>query len=263
MRKIILVSAIVTAFALNAQALEIIDDVQEEQVETQLSEVEIKIPEETTAQTEPNLATIDEKGIDEWIKNGFAVNEPDKDGVTPLIYVITHNDNVEVVRHLIEAGADINKPAANGVTPLVAATSIANELRLQQIMLKSLHINNISAISEEKIAAHITSQIGRANEIIELLTDFGADVNKETPLGTPLMNAATSDWNTQIVKLLIAAGAKVNARDNNGRTALFYAHMYNSPEIEILLLKAGADTEITDRRGQTYMDVDTVDIMEE
>ena len=77
------------------------------------------------------------------------------------------------------------------------------------------------------------------------------------------MNAATSDWNTQIVKLLIAAGAKVNARDNNGRTALFYAHMYNSPEIEILLLKAGADTEITDRRGQTYMDVDTVDIMEE
>ena len=82
-------------------------------------------------------------------------------------------------------------------------------------------------------------------------------------MGTPLMSAATSDWNTQILQMLLAAGAKVNARDRNGRTALFYAHMYQSSDIEILLLKAGADTEITDRYGQTYMDVEPVNVMQE
>ena len=89
-----------------------------------------------------------------------------------------------------------------------------------------------------------------------MLIENGADVNQETPFGTPLMNAATDVWNIPLIERLLQAGAAVNQQDQSGRTALFYARLFDCADIETMLIKTGAHTDIIDRYGRTYMDIE-------
>ena len=74
------------------------------------------------------------------------------------------------------------------------------------------------------------------------------------------MNAATNAWNAEIVQLLIDADADLNKTDKNGRTALFYAASGGNDDIVALLIDAGADTSIKDKEGKLYLDIDKVDV---
>ena len=103
------------------------------------------------------------------------------------------------------------------------------------------------------------NQMQFAKQTMSLLIENGADVNQETPLGTPLMNAATNDWNIDLVDMLITAGANINQTDVNGRSALFYAAAFNSNTILAKLLTADADVNIKDIYGKTYLDIERSD----
>ena len=204
------------------------------------------------------LSSQDEKSFDNLIAQGLDVNSRDEEGNTMLYYVLTHNKDLLMAKKLIEVGADVNAPSANGMTPLVIATSKANELQLQKMMINTMDFEEQKEIVEAKVNEEIEYEMNRAIAMLQMLIEQGADINQETPLGTPLMSASTSDWNKDMVEILLEKGAKVNQQDKNGRTALFYAQVFDCQQISQMLLAGGADIAIKDNNGKTYLEVESI-----
>jgi len=192
-------------------------------------------------------------------ENGFDFNTKDFKNNTPLYYALSRNLPLDVIKKIIEYGADVNEPAGNGMIPLNIPTSKANELQLQILMFKTMGLDMSDPKVEEELEKKVFFEMSRMVEIAAVLIDAGADVNKESVLGTPLMNAATNRWNEEIINLLIKYKADVNKTDKNGRTALFYAFSSSNDDIVSLLIQAGADTNIKDKDGRTYMEIERTD----
>ena len=202
----------------------------------------------------------DTAALQKLIDAGLDVNSRDADGNTMLFYLLTHYADLDMAKTLINAGADVNLPSANGLTPLLVATAIAAEL--QQTQPATTNDNNLNAeIQRANFNEQQNFLLKRSQKLLQLLIDNGADVNQETPRGTPLMSAATSDLNAPLIEILLKADANVNQQDRFGRTALFYAAAFGCDTVSTMLLKAGADIRITDNDGHGYMELEKKDII--
>jgi ankyrin repeat protein len=255
MQKSLFLILFFSCLAFMAQALEIDDGPHSESAPPEV----IPAPQPKPQSMTEILSVADEETINTLLKQGFALNSRDENGDTPLIFVLKNNDNLNVARLMIEAGADINAPNKEGMTPLLVATETANNLLKQQKILSAAQINKVSLIPEEQLRGRTAYQMKRAEKMLRILLHYGADINQETPFGTPLMSAATSDLNINILNILLNSGAKVNAQDQNGQSALFYARAHDAVEAEALLIKYGADINLLDRYGRTYMDAESAE----
>jgi ankyrin repeat protein len=197
--------------------------------------------------------------LERQIAEGLDVNTRDENGDTLLYWFLVNGDSIKPLKILIDAGADVNAPSSvHGMTPLVYATTLASRLQMRaqaRFPIAYGQTSNDRQIARANIRKSTQEGLEYALEVIKLLLDAGADINQETPFGTPLMSASTSDLNAEIVDYLLKAGADVNQQDRNGRTALFYAAAYDCQTITIQLLSADADINIKDNDGKIYMDV--------
>ncbi|MBI2149564.1 MAG: ankyrin repeat domain-containing protein [Acidobacteria bacterium] len=127
------------------------------------------------------------------------------DGTTAVMWA-AHNDDLELVRALVKAGANVKLKNQFGT----------------------------SALTEAAI-------IGSA-PIIDALLKAGADPNTRNPEGeTPLMAVARSG-NVEAAKLLLDAGADVNAKEAWGeQSALMWAAAQSQAEMVKFLASRGAD----------------------
>ena len=143
--------------------------------------------------------------VEAVIKAGTDVNAINELGWrTPLMNAAGRNNNPEVLRVLIQAGANVNAKDNYGSTPLMYAALNDN------------------------------------SEVFKALIQAGANVNAKNDDGwTPLMLAA-GDNSAEVVSVLIKGGADVNAKFDDGRTALSFAAKENGPEVVSLLLASGA-----------------------
>lgn len=190
------------------------------------------------------------------IEQGVDVNYRDDDG-NPLLYTALIKNRLKMAKMLIDAGADVNAPSSeNGMTPLIIATSKAEKLKKQaeKIMANTKGYTQ-SKGTEANLKKHIAIQMNIARKMLKMLIENGADVNQETPFGTPLMRAAANPWNIELVEILLKSDAQIDLQDRNGRTALFYSETFGNNKISSMLLSAGADVDIKDTNGKTYMEV--------
>jgi ankyrin repeat protein len=268
----------ICGFAATTQALEVLIDEPSAVVEAldeTSAETEADVSENTDA-TEPAeesspalnddktdniLEAADIAAIDELIQSGFDVNSRDENGLTPLVYVLKNNADLTVAQKLIDAGADVNAPCLDGTTPLLVAVSTAQDMDndYQQILVQTHSTETETYQDRFNKAAEV--QMQRAQAMLQLLINAGADVNQETPRGTPLMAAAANARNTALIDILLQNDTRINQTDQRGRTALFYAHAFGNEDIETQLIKAGALTDIRDRSGQIYMDAQKNDFL--
>lgn len=198
--------------------------------------------------------------IEKLHEQDFDFNQKDANGNTVLYYVLSRNPDLEVAKKVIEYGADVNEPSASGMLPINISTSKANELQLQIMMMKTLGLETKDEKVRDQLEKNVFYEMERMLSLAQILIENGADINKESVLGTPLMNAVTNLWNVDIVDLLIKSGADVNQRDKDGRTALFYAYSSGNDDFVTMLIKAGANVEIKDKDGLTYLEVEKIDI---
>ena len=86
-------------------------------------------------------------------------------------------------------------------------------------------------------------------DIVQFLTEIGADVNYMDEVKfTPLMHA-TQEGHHECVKLLIDAGADVNLKGYNKKTPVLIAAANGVNKCLELLIEAGADVNITNHNG--------------
>jgi len=154
-----------------------------------------------------------------------AIYEIIQGGFTPLLFA-AQQGNIEVARHLLDAGADVNDRAASGESALVIAS------------------------------------LGGHGEFAEFLLEQGADPNL-MGAGYSALHAAIPHQDLTLVKALIEHGADLNAkvlspspsrRDSRdhairvqlvGTTPVWIAAQYRQTEILKTLITAGADSQFT------------------
>jgi ankyrin repeat protein len=179
-------------------------------------------------------------------------NTADRFGRTPLALAVTRGD-LEMARILIEGGADPNKPGEGGMTPLGLAVRLA-ETDVAELL--------ISAGADVNPRTGTTPLIGavqaRNREIVGFLLSRGADVNAPDAGGTPLHYAVetrTGISGIDILRLLLEQGAVVDKRNDAGETPLLRAAAGGKLEEASLLLESGADPNAPDDRGRTPLSI--------
>jgi uncharacterized protein len=154
-------------------------------------------------------------GIRRSIKEGVNVNTVGKDGVTPLLFVLSNSHNKDGMKALLNAGADPNYMAPNGGCAVILAAG-AEDIEILQIMLDGGGNPNLRNKDGEPSTFTAIRQ-HRWNNLM-LLLDRGADINAANSTGdTALHQLADLGFWEQVGKL-IERGANYNATTSIGGT---------------------------------------------
>jgi cytohesin len=165
---------------------------------------------------------------------------------------------------LVDARIDAHNPPEfgeiSGYTPLLTALSYS-DIPMFKMILEDFHADpNISDLDAGFTALFRLSNSSKEDkkELVDLLLEKGADVNKASIASkTPLMLAAQTGY-LEMVKKLLAHGAHADARDRNNSNALRWMCQYLGEddknlidEIVTLLVQNGADLYNKDDFGDT------------
>jgi ankyrin repeat protein len=194
-------------------------------------------------------------------------NVADGDGSTALLWAV-HNDDVELVKKLLAAGADAKKANAYGATPMSEAAIVADVAVLDALLGAGADVESRNADGQTALMVVVrTSNVAAA----ELLIKHGADVNaREDRKGQTVLMWATAESQPAMVKALLAHGADANARStvydwerrvtaeprmknmpSGGFTPLLFAARQGCLECAKELVGAGAKVDMTDPDGIT------------
>jgi len=121
---------------------------------------------------------------------------------------------------LLTAGLDPDEPDTNGVTPLMRFAMEGNDTAVQRLLDKGADVN---ARDKTGATALISAAGYGRTAIVQMLLDHGAKVNAKGNEGDTALIQAALNGHAAIVKLLLDHGVDINAKTNSGKTALQYA----------------------------------------
>jgi len=217
------------------------------------------------------------------LAHGADVNLQDKDGLTPLMFVMDlslanllltkspdltlqdnhgrtallwaiYHDIPPLVAALLAHAANANDADKDGETALMLAASEKEGLQIIPMQLaKGILVDGRDP--DDRTALMVAAGEGLPVNIRALL-DAGANVNAHDKGGwTALFQAAHMNADTPTLKTLIQAGADVNTQDTDGETALksALANETGDERVADLLLQHGANPNLADKDGDTPM----------
>jgi ankyrin repeat protein len=192
-----------------------------------------------------------------FLNVGTRINARDEKGMTPLMWAVYKNENLEYIKELIDSGADVNTRDEKGWTPLMWAACQNKNLEVIRVLLEAgagVNTRDNKGTTPLMVAAFGHKKL----DLIKALLDAGADVNAQNLKGwTPLMEASSYfQANSNVIRALMNAGADVNARDEKGWTPLMWAVTTNQhPGAVTTLLDGGADGKVKNNDGKTAFDL--------
>lgn len=97
---------------------------------------------------------------------------------------------------------------------------------------------------------HQLAQVGKLDDLKQLLEDYPELVNDVDNFGWSLMHEAGRSGSTELASYLVSKGAKMNPRSLEGHTPLFEADRFNGPESDIVqfLISKGAKYDTPQQR---------------
>ena len=171
---------------------------------------------------------------------------------------------IDVVRNsLYEQRSSFLDGFSNKVRLLIAART-GDIAGVKELLDREPVLINMKAERHEKAAqekfrlafgytALHEAAINNHTALVDLLIDYGANINARTSSGVTPLHEAVLHNSTDVVQLLLAYGANPNAVHANGHTSLHWAAMKGYGEIAVLLLAHGAAVNAASHNGRTAL----------
>ena len=168
---------------------------------------------------------------------------PDKKGWRrTALHVAACNGEGEMVKMLLERGANPNVRDADGWTSLWAAARFGHAEIAKLLIGGGADIHCVCT-TREWTPLHAAWD---SPEVVGILLQHGADVNKSSPSGTPFAVAAQHNQHEAVKLMLNSKNARVDLTTEASRAVLIDAVRAGHREIVRHMLEAGADVNFTD-----------------
>ena len=156
------------------------------------------------------------------IKLGVSVNDSTSNGNTPIFSAAMNTSSPEIISLLYESGASWEHPKLYGISPWLYAMMFNPNLEvILELMKHEPPLNYLSYHDWNMLMA------ASSNPNLEVMSYFlkqGHNVNYTNSSGmTVLMRTAEYCTNPEMISLLLSAGADPKQKDFEGKTALDYA----------------------------------------
>ena len=168
------------------------------------------------------------------------IRTANKAGDTPLKVAVAGGHSTELLELLLEADASINQKNTN---------TSQDEMCLNR--KNNLGLSPLIVTCERNLA-----------EVVEVLIEYGADVNIQDDKGRHALAVASFCGCEDVVTFLISqmkeskhVASLLNEKDSSGCTPLWLAARTGNLKMVQLLIDAGADKTIADNEGFTPKDV--------
>ncbi|NXH30752.1 MYPT2 phosphatase, partial [Myiagra hebetior] len=189
------------------------------------------------------------------------------------------DENLDMVKFLVENGADVNQQDNEGWTPLHAVAS-CGYLNIAEFLIS--HGANVAAVnSEGEVPSDIAEEAAMKDLLLEQVKKQGVDLDlsrkeeeqqmlqdarqwlnsgriediKQPRTGATALHVAAAKGYSEVMRLLIQAGFNLNVQDNDGWTPLHAAAHWGVKEACSILAEALCDMDIRNKLGQTPFDV--------
>ena len=148
------------------------------------------------------------------------IDAKDLDNFTPLIHGIVHSQ-AGSVKAMLELGAQVNSTGASDHIPLNLACQYGSTVIIEQLLH---HGPQVLPDAEGLFPQHIVARFGGATETLQMLKDYGADMNQPDKLyqWTPLFHAA-SEGHLHCLQQLLQFRVTAGVKDEKGLSAMYYA----------------------------------------
>ncbi|NWI92156.1 MYPT1 phosphatase, partial [Pitta sordida] len=185
------------------------------------------------------------------VENGANINQPDNEGWIPL-HAAASCGYLDIAEYLISQGAHVGAVNSEGDTPL----DIAEEEAMEELLQNEVNRQGVDIESARKEEERIMLRDARQ----WLNSGHINDVRHAKSGGTALHVAAAKGY-TEVLKLLIQAHYDVNIKDYDGWTPLHAAAHWGKEEACRILVENLCDMEAVNKVGQTAFDVADEDIL--
>lgn len=164
------------------------------------------------------------------------------DGLT-LLHAAAKGGHTDIVEFLISKGFAVTATTEYGNTTPLDYAALGNHQEVAGVL-----IANGASVDSAKPNPIVAAAYAGHKDMIEYLMSKGADINKGPE--TPLHQAVSPWWDTNMAKLLIEAGADVNARNEKGNTPLHLAVKCGEVKMVELLVSNGANLSVRNNQGE-------------
>ncbi len=215
---------------------------------------EEKIPEESMEQMYISASFAASQGdntkLDSYLRKGVDINTIDDYGDTLLMNAVD-GKQYNTAAHLLEKGANPDLRGLEKKPPLVDAASRSGDTRFIEMLLE--YGADVNITDEYGYTALHYAARYMFTELTELLLKNGADPNIKSDTGIAPINGEAACY-PDILRALLEAGADPLNKGSDGKTALMDAAEGNSVESAEILITAGVDPDAADANGNRAID---------
>ena len=178
------------------------------------------------------------------------VNHKDEDGFTAVLGAAQQNQ-ADVMKVLIDAGADVEAKNIHGRSPLLCA-SVEGHLDIVKMLVEA---GAGVCVTDNKGDTCLTlaANFGHTETVRYLVGLKDVDVNHKDEDGSTAVLCAVLQKHSDVVEVFIGAGADIEVKDDDGRSPLLCASVEGHLDILKMLVKAGAGVCVTDNEGDTCL----------
>ncbi|NWH63550.1 MYPT2 phosphatase, partial [Geococcyx californianus] len=179
------------------------------------------------------------------VENGASVNQQDNEGWTPL-HAVASCGYLNIAEYLISHGANVAAVNSEGEVPSdIAEEAAMKDLLLEQVKKQGLDLDLARKEEEQQMLQDARQWLnsGRIEDI------------KQPRTGATALHVAAAKGYAEVMRLLIQAGFNLNVQDNDGWTPLHAAAHWGVKEACSILAEALCDMDIRNKLGQTPFDV--------
>ncbi|XP_076116325.1 uncharacterized protein LOC143083830 [Mytilus galloprovincialis] len=140
---------------------------------------------------------------------------------TVMLWAALHRQDIGAVQNMIRDGVDVNEPDINGMTPLLVACYIDSIDLVAELLRADACVNSVNNTGHS--ALYLAAKNGN-NQIVDLLLNYKPRVNAMSKFsGMTALHEASHKGHHQVVQTLLEHGADVNALDKMNKMPEFYA----------------------------------------